>query len=480
MRGLERIFPAVRRWPLVALAMVVGCAAAFGAASLQSRRYRSDVGLFVSARYSAVATDAIASAYAGAQFTSAIVQSYVEIADSAAVLAPAIASLHLHETVADLAREVVASNPPNTVLINLSVTTGNPSGAQRLAATIARNFIALVSKLESGPNAASPVRVHVTSPATFSSTPTSPSKKLDLALGLVMGSLVGLGVATALESVDDSVTTEDDISGLGLTYLAHVPLDSTASAGLLSLSSKTAAPRLEALRTLRTALNYVSVDSPPRCIVVASCEAGSGKSVTASTLAAVMAAEGRRVAVVEGDLRRPQLRSYMNARASEHGVADVLALGLDVANAMVPVDNPLGSRGSLDVLVAGHPVPDPSELLGSQRMRRILGDLKRAYDIVIVDAPPLLLVTDGAVLAAASDGVVLVVEYGRTPRHDLRRASATLQQVSARVLGVVVNKAKPSPSSYYYTVGFPLIAPELTANSYEEGGPPTAESTARP
>jgi capsular exopolysaccharide synthesis family protein len=254
-----------------------------------------------------------------------------------------------------------------------------------------------------------------------------------------------MGAAQIAERLDDAVASEEQVEAFaGAPVLANIPFDISAQSGLGSLRESAAALRVEALRTLRTSLRFIDVDHPPRCIVVTSCEPGVGKSVTSSTLAAVLADAGARVAVVEGDLRRPRLRQYMGVGAVPIGLADVLLERRDVLDAVRVVDTHFEAArdeaGDVALLASGVYVPNPSELLGSVRMREVIERLKESYDTVIIDAPPLTPVTDAAVLATLSDGVLMVVEYGQTSKRDLTKALGALDRVSARLLGIVANK----------------------------------------
>jgi capsular exopolysaccharide synthesis family protein len=208
------------------------------------------------------------------------------------------------------------------------------------------------------------------------------------------------------------------------------------------LSTSAATGRREALRGLRTALRYIDVDNPPRVIMVSSCSPGDGKTTTSACLAAVLADQGPDVVLFEGDLRRPTLRRFLGESPVHPGVAEVLGDDKKFTDLVTPIereDAPVGA-GKLDLLAAGVPVPNPSELLGSHRMRALVDGLKSHYDLVIIDASPVLPVADAVVLSAIVDGVLFIVEPGRTTREELRRALALLGQVDVRLLGAVVNK----------------------------------------
>ncbi|MFY9714068.1 MAG: CpsD/CapB family tyrosine-protein kinase, partial [Microbacterium sp.] len=204
----------------------------------------------------------------------------------------------------------------------------------------------------------------------------------------------------------------------------------------------------EALRVLRTNLQFMDVDHPPRIIVVTSALPGEGKSTVAANLAMTLAAAGSSVVLIDGDLRRPTVSKTLGLSGGA-GVTDVLAGRAAVEDVAQRVPN-----SSLIVLTAGTIPPNPSEVLGSERMHQLLRDLA-VHATVIVDAPPLLPVTDGAVLTHQADGALLVVSAGKTTYDVVERALGALEKVRGRMLGVVLNRVPASGvDSSVYAYGY--------------------------
>jgi capsular exopolysaccharide synthesis family protein len=202
----------------------------------------------------------------------------------------------------------------------------------------------------------------------------------------------------------------------------------------------------EAFLKLRTNLQFMDIDNPPRVIVVTSPLPGDGKSTIAANLAAALSMSDRRVVLIDGDLRRPVVAESFGL-VEGAGLTDVLIGRVDYADVAQRVE----SLPNLTVLAAGGTPPNPSELLGSKAMRRLLDWLADTGHIVIIDAPPLLPVTDGAVLTAAADGALVVVTAGRTLDTQLGAALASLHAVQGHTLGVVLNRVEPkSTDSGYY------------------------------
>lgn len=206
-------------------------------------------------------------------------------------------------------------------------------------------------------------------------------------------------------------------------------------------------PRVESYRILRTNLQFTGVDDGSRVIVVSSALAGEGKSTTVANLAIVTAQAGQRVAVVEGDLRRPRIAEYLGV-TNDVGVTTVLVGRVDLETALQP-----GHTPGLEVLAAGRRPPNPSELVQTQAMRDLLAELRTRFDVVLIDTPPLLPVTDAAVTAQLADGVVVVVQHGQTRHEELATALGRLTAVDARILGAVLNMA-PSKARQAYGAGY--------------------------
>ncbi len=399
--SVDFLLRTLRHWKLVLGCVIVCVAVAAAAAFTETEKYTSQVQLFVSAQDTTAASTA-ADVYSGDQFTAARVQSYIDLVSSPEISAPVIRRLGLHMTHNQFVAAVTAAAPANTVLLNLSVNDPSPKRAQRIAAATAQQYIKVIYQLEAIPGKPSPVRVSVSSPASLPLTASSPNKKLDIAIGVLLGLLIGIGAAQILERLDNTVADNDDEinNEFGLQVLTHVPYDNHASEGLAGLRNRESAARIEAFRRLRTSLRYLDVDNPPRVIVVTSCAPNEGKSISCVSLAAVLADQGQKVLLVEGDLRRPRLARYTGVDRSAQGLAEVLADGDDPQEHVITVEGPAApdGLGGLDLLSSGSVVPNPSELLGSQRMKTLIEDVGQAYDFVVVDAPPLLLVTDAVLL----------------------------------------------------------------------------------
>jgi len=205
-------------------------------------------------------------------------------------------------------------------------------------------------------------------------------------------------------------------------------------------------PIAEAYRALRTNLEFSNLDKSLRALLVTSAGAEEGKSTTLANLAVTIAQSGKRVILVDADLRRPTQHQIFGL-ANNAGLTD---MARDDALLAAP---PLQDSGvsNLQILTSGQLPPNPAEILGSKRMSDILAALLERADLILFDAPPVLAVTDAVVLSAKMDGVLLVVSAGKTKRENAKKARAQLEKINARILGAVVNNVKAEKgASYYY------------------------------
>jgi len=286
--------------------------------------------------------------------------------------------------------------------------------------------------------------------APLPTTPIGPNWITQVLVAAAIGLILPTGAAFLLEYLDDSLKSSDDIEKVtGLTVLGtvgRIPGNTRTERIITAWHPKS--PISEAYRVLRTNLQFASPDRPLRSLLVTSPSPVEGKSTTAANLGVVMAQSGKSVVLVDSDLRHPLLHQFFQMPNSG-GLTN--ALLQDEPS----LDGWLQETGieNLRVLTSGPLPPKPSELLGSQKMRSIIEQLGEEADIAIFDTPPILLVTDAAVLATQVDGVLLVAQGGQTRRAAARQAVENLQQVGGNLLGAVLNRARGEQGGYYYYYG---------------------------
>jgi Mrp family chromosome partitioning ATPase len=300
--------------------------------------------------------------------------------------------------------------------------------------------------------------------------PVSPRPKRDAAFGLFLGFLLGVGVSFLREQLNDKIRSSEEVERLtGLPLLAQLPFDQQAATDGISVEQRPNSPLSEAMRSLRTSIQYQGVDRPVRVIVVTSALPGEGKSLVAANLAAAFAQADYRTILVSADLRRPSVDGLFGDVKSSPGLMGVLRPGAPLADSVAGSNGHSNGHSAnsmerelvdalvetpvnrLRLLPSGPTPPNPAEMLGSKRMAAILAQLSSSVDIVIIDSPPLLPVTDAAVLSSKCDGVMLVTASNETPRAAVIRSKMILDGTGARILGVVVNKSRKAGLGYYYS-----------------------------
>ncbi|WP_110182319.1 polysaccharide biosynthesis tyrosine autokinase [Nocardioides solisilvae] len=437
-----------RRWMfiLATIAVCLGIAALFTLNA--TPQYSSTARLFVSTSQSDTSQ-----AYQGNLFATQRVSSYADLVGGRELAEVVGQRLDLDEDqISELPDRVAASVVPETVILSITATDPDARAAQSLAQAYVEELQDLIRELEtpSGESRA-PVKATVVDDASFNDNPVSPQPVRNYGLAGVLGLLLGLGIAVLREVLDNTVKTTEHATAAGKApVLGSITFDGQAPKRPLVTSLEPHAPRVEAFRVLRTNMQFVDVDQAGgRVYVVSSSVPGEGKTTTSANLALTMAQTGQKVVVVEADLRRPRL---------------ALALGVDntiglttVLVGKVSLDDALQDHDSgVTVLPSGAVPPNPSELLQSHAMEELLADLRSRFDLVIIDAPPLLPVTDAALIAAQADGALLIARHGKTTRDQLAHAVDRLEAVGARTVGLVLNMVprRKGMGSYGYGYGY--------------------------
>jgi capsular exopolysaccharide synthesis family protein len=433
-----------KQWWLLALGCLLGFAVSLALGLSTARTYTAGAQIFVA---TAGAGD-VAQLAQGNVFTEARVQSYVSIADSPAVTDAVVSQLRLPMSSAQLARQISAAAPQNTVLINIRVTSGSAAQAALLANAVAVRFTTVVADLEDTSNSGrSPVKLTVTHPATTPTSPTSPRLALDIGLGLLVGLAAGFGLAVLRRSLSSSVNSAVDLEAAAdAPVLTVVGFDKRIAEEPVSFRADPHGPRAEAFRQLRTNMQFINVDRRPRTIAVTSCLPEEGKSLVALNLAVALAEAGFAVCLVEADLRRPTLAGTLGL-VGEVGLTTLLIGSAGLAEVTQ-------RAGNLSVVTSGPIPPNPSELLISEQARTVLAEIAAGYDYTIIDTAPLLPVADAAEVAALADATILVARSGRTTRGQVARGVEVLARVNERLVGCILNMARGRPTdSYLYSYG---------------------------
>lgn len=417
------------RWLTVCAATLAAVLGAVTISMLTTPLYQASTRFFVST----AAGESLSDIYQGTLFSQKRVLSYTGLLTGQTLAQRTIDKLGLDMSAGELQEKVTATAKPDTVLIDVSVLDESPVRARDIANTLSDEFVAMAKELETPEDGSSPEgRVVVEQRAAIPTRPVTPKTLRNTALGLAVGLVLGMGLAVIRDRLDNTVKDRETLEAITKVGLVgSIPLDKERRQEPAIAFDRENSAIAEAFRKLRTNLQFLAVDNPPRLIVITSSLPGEGKSTTAINIALALAETGNKVVLVDGDMRRPMLDKYLNL---------VGAVGFStVLSGRAPLSEVLQETGftGLTALTAGPTPPNPSELLGSLAAQKILSDLRAQFDYVIIDSSPLLAVTDAAILAANSDGVLMMARFGQTKRDQLTHAVRNLADVGASSLGVV-------------------------------------------
>lgn len=464
-------------WWVILLATLLGLGIAAGWTLIVPKIYEADAtGIVQLAGGSGAGDEIVAQNLALSK-----VVTYVEYGSSRSVAERTIEQLGLKTTPESLVNDVTVSNPTGTPIIRVSASATSPESARDIASVWLDSMVAQIQAVEGA--SAPPVidergdTVESTTSSPFitlvpidsarlPTSPSSPNTRLALALGALIGLSLGVGYALVRHALDRRIRRPDDVERqLGVPVVGTIPINRafTSENRLVPLvrvgddrNAIAAAATAEALRELRTNLQFMDVDNPPRVIVVTSPAPGDGKSTVAANLATSIAASGQPVVLIDADLRRPMVAKIFGFPAGG-GLSDVLAGRAPLRD----VVQRWSGAPNLQILTAGKVPPNPSEVLGSARMKSLLEQLSKDW-LIIVDAPPLLAVTDAAVLTNRADGAFVVASVGSTTYESLSRALGMLERANARAMGVILNRMPRRGNGYGYEYEYRF---EYTATS---------------
>jgi capsular exopolysaccharide synthesis family protein len=395
---------------------------------------------------SAARAAVVANAYANA---------YIDVRRTQTVNDLLAAATQIQAKVADLQKQIDALNaqvdkaPPDQRAA-VEATIGSQRDGllnQQVAFKEKLNETQVESALQSG-------GAQLVAPASTPSAPIKPRPRRNAAVALVVGLLAGIGLAFLFEHHDDSIKSQDDLERAGHGQVATLGLIPAVSgwknpdeARVVSLIDPRS-PTTEAYRALRTSIQFLGLDHPVHVLQITSPSASEGKTTTMANLGVAMASTGRRVVLISSDLRRPRIDRFFGL-TDDVGLTSVILGDVSLSAALQRVPDVDG----LSVLAAGPLPPNPSELLGSTHAGEVFAALRADFDMVLLDSPPVLPVTDAAVLSAYADATLLVATARKTRRRDFGRAVELLRQVEAPLVGSVLNGVSAG-RGYGYGYGY--------------------------
>lgn len=471
-----------RYWVAIVLMIAVGVGAGYGWAKLQTPVYQADASGYIA--LGPRVDDSMFTPGQSDGLAKGKVPTYLDMASWRTVAERAAAEIGSSAPADELVKRITVSNTLGTAILKISARAESPVAARDLASAWVTALAAEIDRVEGDGSAGSAdMTILLGESASLPSAPIFPDTRMAMIVGLLLGLGGGIAFTLIRAIADRRLRSAGDVEQrLNVPVAGTLPDIGALSAGR-RLYRPTDVPEgskgqraefavRESLRMLRTNLQFMNVDDPPRTIVVTSAMPGEGKSTVAANLAGTLAANGVHVILVDGDLRRPTVAETMDING-DVGLSDVLAGRIGITDALRTV------RGvpNLLVLPAGTLPPNPSELLGSERMRALLTDLAK-HAMVIVDAPPLLAVTDGAVLTRQSDGALLVVSAGHTGYDVVDDAIDVLEKIHGQVLGIVLNRVPVTGGSYGGVYAYEARARGSEARGHESPAPPVAPEPA--
>ena len=455
------------RWVTVCVTALIAILGALAYTLTQTPLYQASTRLFVSTTAGQSATDL----YQSSRYSQERVLSYTQLIMGETLAQRTIDRLGLDMTSAALKANVTARSKPDTVLIDVTVLDRSPVQARDIANAMSDEFVGMVRELETPSQGARPdARVIVEQLASIPEQPVVPKKTRNLAMGLVLGGLLGLGLAFLRDLLDNTVKDRDTLEQItGAGVVGIVPFEKDRRTSPAITFDRDNSPAAESFRKLRTNLQFLSVDNPPQLIVITSSLPNEGKSTTAINIALALAEANHNVLLIDGDMRRPSLHRYLDLIGTV-GFSTLLSGGAALEDVLQKTKFP-----RLTVLAGGATPPNPSELLGSQVAKNTLAALRAQFDYVIIDSSPLLAVTDGAILAAEADGALLLVRAEQTKREQVTHALGILGDVGAILLGTILTMV-PTRRSGSYNYNYYYYG-ESYGNSKSSGSRSTAAAS---
>jgi capsular exopolysaccharide synthesis family protein len=433
-----------KRWYIVLIAVILGGVGAFAASSTVTPVYHSTASLYFSLRTASSGSDI----NQGSAYTQAQMLSFARLATSSVVLDPVADELDGNLSTNQLRRLMSVSIPQNTVILDVRVGSTDPGRAALIANTVADSLIeavdAVAPETSEGEATVTARSIDPATPATFQ---TSPNKQQDALLGAILGFLAASVALVLAAALDTRIRSESSLKAITeLPVLGSIE-QTSPSADLRPVAIRQPnGSAAESFRHVRSGLRFASASHETRSLAITSSVPTEGKTWLAANLAFVLAETGKRVLLIDADLRKPRLADAFGIVGAV-GLTTVLIDAIPLRNAVHP-----WPRSTLEILPSGAVPPNPAELLASERMKELIQQVADEYDLVVIDTAPVQVVADATVIAQQVDSVLIVADTTRVRRAQLASTIGALERTGAHISGVVLNRLKPRPKDDYYYV----------------------------
>ncbi len=427
-----------KRKAIIVLGTIICLLGSVVATSLMTPKFEASVEMLVSQGQIAPGNQSLGESYQALLLSERLAMTFKEMISSRTLAERVISKLELPLLPEDLQKKVGAKLVKDTELIEISVTDDNPVLVKNIANAYASEFINITKEVI--PSSAL-INVKVVEPAVVPLDPVKPNASLNVILGLLVGLMASIGLAFLLEMIDVTIKEQEDVERLlGVPSLGKIPRGESPF-----LLNNDDAIISDVYRSIRTNLQYINFNQSIKTLIVSSANQSEGKTTVSSNLAIVYAQAGYKVLIIECDLRRPTLVDLFNIQ-NDRGLSNVLA-GVATVESVICETQIDGLR----IISSGPIPPNPADLLNSENMDRVLSDLRETFDLIILDSPPALAITDTAILSTKADAVLLLSHYGKTKKNEIIAAKEALSKVGGRIIGFVINGTDmPRKGRYYY------------------------------
>lgn len=431
-----------KRWLLIVAVTILGGVIGYAYGSIQPDTYRAQSSVVVVPARG----DSTSELVQGSNYVQGLVATYTVVAKSPVVLDRVIADLSLDTNARALAGQITVDSPLDTTVLQIAVTGRDPSQITQIANGVAAELAIAVEGLAPQTSTSGPaVRVELISGATEPRYPIAPNVRLLAVVGAIIGFVIGIAYAVLRQLLATRLVSRNDIADVtDLPILGEVFSTGSEVSLPTTVRESASGSAAESVRSVAAALRFANVDGDTKVIMVTSPDASEGKSSVTLALALILAEQGQKVLLIDADLRRGSI-------ADLTGLEGVVGL-TTVLVGDVTDEAAIQTWGSppISVLTSGAVPPNPGQLLASAHLRQLLMAARNAYDLVLVDSPPVLAVSDPLWVAPAADGILIVTRYRRTKRDALARTISALDSTRTRVLGVIFNGTKKVTSNPYY------------------------------